>query len=79
VLEGASSGTAKLIGDTHKLQILGTIALDVHGDLALLKVNSSAPSLPLGPNANPVVGDNVFVVGNPLGLEGTFSEGIISG
>ncbi len=79
VLEGASSGTAKLVGGTSKLQILGTIALDVHVDLALLKVNGSAPSLSLGPNASPAVGDQVYVVGNPLGLEGTFSEGIISG
>lgn len=79
VLEGASSGTAKLVGGTSRLQILGTIALDVHVDLALLKVNSSAPSLSLGPSTSPVVGDQVYVVGNPLGLEGTFSEGIISG
>ncbi len=79
VLEGASSGTAKLVGGNNKLEILGTIALDRHTDLALLKVNSAAPSLSLGPSINPVVGDQVYVVGNPLGLEGTFSEGIISG
>jgi Trypsin-like peptidase domain len=51
----------------------------VHSDLALLKVNSSAPSLRLGPSAGPEVGDEVYVVGNPLGLAGTFSEGIVSG
>lgn len=79
VIEGASSGTAKLVGDTHTLQILGTIAVDRHADLALLKVNSAAPSLVLGASASPSVGDKVYVVGNPLGLEGTFSEGIISG
>jgi len=27
----------------------------------------------------PAVGDSVYVIGNPLGLEGTFSEGIVSG
>jgi hypothetical protein len=58
---------------------MGTVAVDRHADLALLKVNSSAPPLALGPNASPAIGDNVFVVGNPLGLEGTFSAGIISG
>jgi S1-C subfamily serine protease len=79
VIEGASSGTAKLVGDTHTLQILGTVAVDRNADLALLKVDSSAPSLVLGPSTSPAVGDNVYVVGNPLGLEGTFSEGIISG
>lgn len=79
VLQGASGGTAKLVGGASRLQILGTVALDVHVDLALLKVNTSAPSLSLGPSTSPVVGDQVYVVGNPLGLEGTFSEGIISG
>jgi len=79
VIEGASGGTAKLVGGNQRLAILGTVAVDQHADLALLKVDSSAPSLLLGPSANPSVGDNVYVVGNPLGLEGTFSEGIISG
>jgi S1-C subfamily serine protease len=78
VIEGASSGTAKLIGDTHVLQILGTVAVDRHADLALLKVNSPAPALVLAASASPSVGDKVYVVGSPLGLEGTFSEGIIS-
>lgn len=79
VIDGASSGTAKLVGDAHAVQILGTVAVDRNADLALLKVDSPAPPLALGPNASPTVGDNVYVVGNPLGLEGTFSEGIISG
>jgi trypsin-like peptidase len=79
VIEGAASGTAKLVGNDHKYQILGTIALDRHTDLALLKVESDAPALHLEPEVTPAVGDKVYVVGNPLGLEGTFSEGIISG
>jgi hypothetical protein len=79
VIEGASGGTARLVGDSRTMQISGTVAVDRHADLALLKVDSPAPPLALGPNANPTVGDDVYVVGNPLGLEGTFSVGIISG
>jgi S1-C subfamily serine protease len=79
VIEGAAGGTAKLIGSDQKLPIQGTIALDRRIDLALLKVGGTAPVMTLGPDANPTVGDKVYVVGNPLGLEGTFSEGIVSG
>ncbi len=67
VIEGAASGTAKLIGSEQKVSIRGTVALDRHTDLALLKVDASAPALGLGPDAKPAVGDKVYVVGNPLG------------
>jgi hypothetical protein len=67
------------VGQKQTFQVLGTLAIDAHADLALLKVSGKAPSLVLGRGPAPVVGDNVFVIGNPLGLEGTFSEGIISG
>lgn len=79
VIEGAGSGTVKLVGDLHKMRILGTVAVDRHADIALLKVVASSPALKLGQEKSPAVGDKVYVVGNPLGLEGTFSEGIVSG
>jgi hypothetical protein len=79
VIQGAGGGTAKLIGDTHKMQILGTVSVDRRADIALLKVVSNAPALQLGSEGAPVVGDKVYVVGSPLGLERTFSEGIVSG
>lgn len=79
VIEGASSGKANLVGSGREMRIIGTLAVDHHSDLALLKVDSSAPPLQLGSDVNLAVGDKVYVVGNPLGLEGTFSEGIVSG
>jgi trypsin-like peptidase len=79
VIEGAGSGSAKLVGQKQTFQILGTVAVDLHADLALLKVSGGAPSLGLSRGPAPAVGDNVYVIGNPLGLEGTFSEGIVSG
>jgi len=79
VIEGAGSGTAKLVGDSHKMRILGTVAVDRRADIALLRVVANSPALKLGQEKSPVVGDKVYVVGSPLGLEGTFSEGIVSG
>ena len=79
VIGGADTGTAKLVGDTHKMQILGAVAIDRRADIALLKVVSNVPPLKLGSEGSLVVGDKVYVVGNPLGLEGTFSEGITQG
>jgi hypothetical protein len=52
---------------------------DKLNDLALLKVSGmSAKSLPLSNGAQVRIGDEVFVVSNPEGLEGTFSQGIVS-
>jgi S1-C subfamily serine protease len=79
VIQGAGSGSAKLVGQGQTFQVLGALAVDAHADLALLKVSGKAPSLGLSRGPAPVVGDHVYVIGNPLGLEGTFSEGIVSG
>jgi hypothetical protein len=79
VIEGAGGGTAKLVGVSQTFPIEGILAIDHHSDLALVKVSSNAPALPLSKDPVPSVGDNVFVIGNPLGLEGTFSPGIVSG
>ena len=79
VIQGAGSGSAKLVGQQQTFQVLGTLAIDLHADLALIKVSGRAPSLGLSRGPAPVVGEGVYVIGNPLGLEGTFSEGIVIG
>ncbi|MHB1306232.1 MAG: S1C family serine protease [Limisphaerales bacterium] len=58
------------------------VALNKFDDLALLKVDDSgAPrfaSVPLGSSDTLAVGERVFAIGSPLGLERTVTEGIVS-
>ena len=79
VLEGATTGYAKPVGRDARHQIVGTLAVDETHDLALLKIEglTGAP-LALSDHDPAAVGDSVYAVGNPKGLEGTFSEGIVS-
>jgi S1-C subfamily serine protease len=80
VIRGPATGYAKLIGQEAKLEIAGVVGLDSAHDLALLSVTGGkAPALPVGDSGAVQVGDEVFAVGNPEGLEGTFSGGIVSG
>jgi len=80
VIEGATAGRAKLIGTETTHEINGVIATDEIADLVLLKIgDSKAPPLELGDSQQMAIGDDVYAVGNPKGLEGTFSQGIVSG
>jgi S1-C subfamily serine protease len=79
VVEKAARGYAKLVGQKTKFNITGVVGLDSKHDLVLLAVeDASAPALKLGDGSKVAVGDTVFAVGNPQGLEGTFSQGIVS-
>lgn len=79
VIEGAAKGTAKLVGKYTTYAIEGITVTDPKNDLALLKVNAyGIKPLPLGDSNNIKIGEAVYVAGNPLGMEGTFSDGIIS-
>lgn len=80
VMQGSSRGYAKLVGQKAKYNITGIVGIDRKMDLILLGVKGvNAPPLPLGDSARVEVGDQVFVIGNPMGLEGSLSRGIVSG
>ena len=65
------------------LRIARVISFDEESDLALLSVpaakEAKIPSLPLDSNSTPPqIGDAIYALGNPEGLVGTISPGIIS-
>ncbi len=79
VIEGAVRGYAKLVGQKTKHDLEGITAVDTKRDLVVLKIAAAgSPVLPLGNSAAVQVGEPVYAVGNPQGLEGTFSQGIVS-
>jgi len=79
VVEGAARGYAKLVGEKTKYDIEGITAVDSERDLVVLKISAGrSQALPLGNSDAVQVGEPVYAVGNPQGLEGTFSQGIIS-
>jgi hypothetical protein len=79
VVEGAARGYAKLVGQKAKYDIEGITAVDAERDLVVLKISASGtPTLSLGNSGAVQIGESVYAVGNPQGLEGTFSQGIVS-
>ncbi len=79
VIQGAAAGKLKFVGEEREYAILGAVGLDVWADVALVKIKDHThPPLPIALSSRVAVGDRVFVIGNPKGLVGTFSEGLIS-
>jgi hypothetical protein len=79
VVEGASYGDVieDKSGKMHKIE--GYTALDTKNDLVLLSVPTlGLKGLKFG-DSSVQVGQKIFAIGNPKGLNGTISEGIISG
>jgi S1-C subfamily serine protease len=79
VISGASRGFAKLPNAEDKFPIQGTCGVDSVHDLAILSIPGlKATALHLGDSDQIAPGDAIYVVGNPEGLEGTFSTGVVS-
>lgn len=68
-----------VLSDERTVDALGIIARDPDNDLALLKVPAlGVPPLPVETSATLEPGDRIIVLGNPLGLSGTVSDGIVA-
>ena len=78
VFRGARRAEVKLDADVY--QVDKVLAEDANNDLILFSIKSDArgfTALPLAA-AKPMVGERAVVIGNPLGLEATVSDGIVS-
>ncbi|MDQ3181741.1 MAG: trypsin-like peptidase domain-containing protein, partial [Acidobacteriota bacterium] len=79
VIEKSSRVEIHLI-DGKKFNVRGVLAIDGEGDLALLQVDvPQGTVVPLQiVRATPQEGESIVVIGNPYGLEGSISNGIVS-
>jgi len=78
VVDGATKVSVRL--DDNSVYPAKIIGVDAQTDLALLKIDAkrSLPSVQFGNSDKAEVGDWVMAVGNPFGLGGTVTAGIIS-
>jgi tetratricopeptide (TPR) repeat protein len=79
VIEGSYRAEVHL-NSGNIFPVRNVLAIDAEGDLALLKVEAP-PSLvrPLSlDRTSPQEGESVVVIGNPFGLEGSVTNGIVS-
>jgi len=79
VIEGAYRAEVHL-NSGHSFQVKNVIAVDAEGDVALLKVDAPLNLVhPLSlDRTSPQEGESVVVIGNPFGLEGSVTNGIVS-
>jgi len=79
VLKRAWQGEIELVSTGVRYRISDVIAVDRTHDICVLKIEGvSAPPLSLNTSRQDAVGDDIYVAGNPEGLKGSFSKGIIS-
>src|SRR5215216_7613681 len=81
VIRGAVKVEIKTLDGKGKIfPVNGTLAVDEEGDLALLSIDMPLERARRSELASelPDEGEPIFVIGNPLKLEGSVSDGIVS-
>ncbi len=82
VVNGPGRIRVRVGADSYSTSEVEVQYVDSDADLAVLKLSKIPPGSPtvrLRAGMLPDVGERVFAIGNPQGLERTFSEGVISG
>lgn len=79
VIANAKYGFINLTDDYQNYYIDGYTAIDKTNDLALLVIRglNNSDSITIS-TVSPKIGDKIYAAGNPKGLSGTFSDGIVS-
>jgi S1-C subfamily serine protease len=78
VIEGAHSAKVKLFGSENLIPVQSILHLDEGHDLAVVRADTKLSPLWLGDDSAAEVGGRILAFGNPRGLEGTVSNGIVS-
>ena len=79
VIKQATRIYFKLVSQEATYWVEDIVATDSTHDLALLRVSSvNTPVLSLANSDSVQIGEDVYIVGNPRGWEGTISDGIVS-
>jgi hypothetical protein len=79
VIEGGSSAVVKFQGSEEFEDVLEITHKSPSRDIAVIRVGRKSEALNILDDTSILVGQGIYAIGNPEGLEGTLSEGIISG
>lgn len=77
VVAGASSAIVKFVGDDERFDVTGIVHLDPELDLAVIQIRRNTKAIPLGDDHLCGIGEPIFALGNPEGLEGTVAAGTL--